>query len=256
MLINAIDQKGLLPGHAEKPCPGTHHFWGMDTPEQWRKMLTIKPQDWLWRDPRRTVLYTLNSQGYRCPEFDTIDWPNSTVILGCSNVFGDGVDNSQTISANLSRISGRPVINLGQGGTGTQFHLHNQCLLNEHYPTPWAVVVLWPDSSRDTLYQDPGATPLRGGSWNMTMNSSSYWYNQGANADTLAWMASRLSRAIWQGRSQYVEAVWNREQAETLGIPCIYDLLVEPGARDGVHPGPTATENVARWINSQLTVTD
>lgn len=57
--------------------------------------------------------YTVNSQGYRCPEFDAIDWENSIIFFGCSHVFGIGLLDHETVANQLSLILNCPVINLG-----------------------------------------------------------------------------------------------------------------------------------------------
>ena len=77
-------------------------FCGTDDHATFERNLQLQPPDWQWRTKK--IKYSVNSTGYRCPEWDQIDWSESILIFGCSQVFGIGVDDADTISDNLSRI--------------------------------------------------------------------------------------------------------------------------------------------------------
>ena len=57
--------------------------------------------------------HKVNSLNLRCPEFDTIDWNNVYVMIGCSHVYGIGNEENTTIPHYLSTKLNTPVINLG-----------------------------------------------------------------------------------------------------------------------------------------------
>jgi len=62
--------------------------------------------------PNPSSTIHVNSRGYRGPE-----WPapggDEVIVVGDSQVFGLGVDDDRTFSAQLAQLSGRPVINAG-----------------------------------------------------------------------------------------------------------------------------------------------
>ena len=96
--------------------------------------------------------YGVNSMGYRCPEFDTISWNDSVLLFGCSHVFGIGVEDKDTIAYQIQLVLKRPVINLGQGGTGYSYQWINSTILRSCGINPKAVVYLWPDISRQAIF--------------------------------------------------------------------------------------------------------
>ena len=57
--------------------------------------------------------HKVNSLNLRCPEFDTINWNNVYVMIGCSHVYGIGNEENTTIPHLLSKKLNAPVINLG-----------------------------------------------------------------------------------------------------------------------------------------------
>jgi hypothetical protein len=121
-------------------------FYGTDTKELFEENLKRMPVDWIWR--HIGVKYTTNSQGYRCPEFETIDWNNSILMFGCSLTFGTGLDDSQICSTILSQLISLPVVNLGQGGSSVMMQWANTCRLIENNISPKSVIYIWPSANR------------------------------------------------------------------------------------------------------------
>jgi len=118
--------------------------------------------DSVWQEhklDRGRIEYDLNSQGFRAPEFDQIDWANSLVILGCSHVFGVGVDQSQTLSDQFSRIINRPVVNMGVSSASNWISYMNLLQLLEH-KKPWGVVFCWTDHHRIAQFTDDSVRHL------------------------------------------------------------------------------------------------
>lgn len=127
-------------------------FYGQDSKILFENNLKKMPTDWIWR--HTALKYTVNSQGYRCPEFETIDWNNSILMLGCSFTFGVGLDDSQICSKHLYDLIQIPVVNLGQGGSSVMFQWANSCRLIENNINPKCVIYFWPDATRTIEFKD------------------------------------------------------------------------------------------------------
>jgi hypothetical protein len=232
--------------------PVKSNFWGMDTEEQFVKNLTALPEDWPYRT--KTVEYTMNSLGYRAPEFDQVDWKNSVVMFGCSATFGEGVDDSDTIPAQLSKIIGRPVINMGAGGTSQQWSLHNSVILKEYYATPLAVIQFWTSPYRTTTYTRYSVENQ--GPWN---NNSIYenWVHKG-NAETQGYFTRMLGKNIWDNNTIYYDFAWDEEMCNVSGcdkLPkegWLWDGNYKNLARDLCHQGPDALRCIAEFIANKL----
>jgi len=226
-------------------------FWGIDTEEKFVKNLETLPEDWPYRT--KAIEYTLNSHGYRAPEFDQIDWENSVVMFGCSATFGEGVDDSDTIPTQLSNIIGRPVINMGSGGTSQMWSLHNSVILKEYYPPPLAVVHFWTSLYRTTTYTEYSVENQ--GQWN---NNSVYenWIQEG-NAETHGYFVRLLGKNLWDN-TIYYDFAWDTQMSNISGC----DKLPIEGwaiggnyknlARDICHQGPDALRYTAQFIAKKL----
>ena len=89
----------MLLQHTKYPKQTITNFIGNDCEERLIENLKKLPNT--WRYATEDITYTMNSHGYRTKQFDNIDWNNSVVILGCSCVFGTGINESDTISYTL-----------------------------------------------------------------------------------------------------------------------------------------------------------
>ena len=249
MLNHSIIYKSLLK--VNTAGKGTYMFMGGDTQELYLANLKTQPQDWYYRT--HAITYTLNEQGYRLEqELDAIDWPNSTVLFGCSNVFGDGIANKHTISSQLQSLLKEPVINLGIGGASAELIRHNLTLLLEYYPRPKRIVILWPDRTRTVSYEHN--YPAVHGSWNIEQNTLADLWNQGHNSDNQFWF-TRYSVVQQCKDIEYIDACVNADDAVLVQTESIYELRRRGdhmGARDLKHPSPGACGLIAQWIRSQI----
>lgn len=195
--------------------------------------------------------YRVNSSGYRAAEFDTIDWKESIVIFGCSMVFGEGLDEEQTISYQLSNLLNCPVINMGVTGSSIQHSVHNQVILKKNYPTPRAIVNLWTEYSRCTLYGD--STPTTFGPWNTDNGSyGDIWNSNPVNAQVNALLMQTISRQLWHNTEHY-EATFFRSTQGVLDCEQLNGHLTDVDyAKDGQHPGPLATQAVSELLAEVL----
>lgn len=249
MLNHSIIYKSLLTVSTQGA--GTYNYWGGDTEELYLTNLKTQANDWYYRT--HPVTYTVNSQGYRCDqELNDIDWTNSTVIFGCSNVFGDGIENKYTISSQLQKLLKTPVINLGIGGASAELIRHNVTLLLEYYPRPRRIVVLWPDRTRTVSYEYSHASLH--GSWNTEQHTWSDLWNRGSNADNQFWFTRSSVRQQCK-HTEYIDACVNADDSVIAQTESIFELRRRGdhmGARDLQHPSPGAAGLIAEWIRQQI----
>ena len=131
-----------------------YNFIPYDTEKLFKKNKKTMQSDWPYHNKK--VEYRVGSHGYRCPEFEDIDWSRSVVLFGCSMTYGIGVDEEETIGFHLSKIIDKPVINLGLGGTSMLFSAVNQMRLYEAGIKPYAVVNIWTSTDRMCEFKDNG----------------------------------------------------------------------------------------------------
>lgn len=112
--------------------PKVVEYTESDLPERWEsawKHRSAYNTDYYIEQTRRQFTYTLNNQGYREHEWDTIDWETSYVFLGCSHTFGIGVSNEETIPKIMQRSLGNYCVNLGIPGGCNAFSMFNSSKL-------------------------------------------------------------------------------------------------------------------------------
>jgi len=106
---------------------------------------------------RYTPKTQLNSQRFRCAEFDAIDWKTSYAMIGCSHVFGQGNDIENTIPSILTNITNTNCVNLGANGASREHTFLNslKVLANTNVKK---LIVLWTYSGRINIYSEDGFT--------------------------------------------------------------------------------------------------
>jgi hypothetical protein len=186
--------------------------------------------------------------GYRAPEFDHVDWANSIVIFGCSNLFGDGVDDSETMPAYLSEIVGMPVINMGAGASSQEFALHNNVILKEHYATPRAVINYWTSVYRHMVY-NMGPMTAKVSSHNYE-DCAGNWFQEG-NPETRTYFNQLLARNIWKDATVYYSATWCEDTSSITGCDLIRGSD-RSRAREMRHPGPQDNRMIAEYMARRL----
>ena len=219
-----------------------------DSSEVYYSNLKTQPKNWYYRT--NTVTYKHNSNGYRCPEWNDVDWPNSWVVIGCSFVEGFGLDESDTISTRLSELLNEPVINLGVGGSGPDAHLFNTIRLIDNNIRPKGVVYINAEKffSRFMLFTNERAVPM--GIWSLEQkrdgsdNSELYtaWCNHTHHAPTHSYICSRA-----------VVAMWESKQVPVFHFSVEQDLTrIFDQARDLKHPGRETIKVWAQEITNVL----
>ena len=119
-------------------------FWDQsgDTEKNFQKLVSSGIPNY-WRFHTKEFIYRFNSFGFRAPEFDTVDWKNSYVIVGCSHVQGIGNPFDETIGQYISKELGHPVINMGVGGISISGIYNNILKLIKDYGKPKGMFILW-----------------------------------------------------------------------------------------------------------------
>jgi hypothetical protein len=220
------------------------HFAGYDSKELFEKNLKIMPEDWYYRN--NIVNYTRNKQGYRTKNFKEIDWANSLVMFGCSNVFGIGVDNTNTIAVHLSNLLKVPVVNLGVEGSSINYSLHNATILRHSYPMPLGVINLWTHYSRTVYYNKRYLENC--GDWNKSHHYFSAWSNDDSHSESYALIASKTSNIYWEKIKHY-EASLFPDTGRLLNC----DIYIPTDfARDLVHPGINSNKMIAEKIANKI----
>lgn len=227
-------------------------FWAPgDTLEQFQRNSLQQPSHWPYH--HRQIRYTLNSWGYRCPEFNSIDWANSIVAFGCSFTFGIGVDDDETWCHQLSLLLDLPVINLAQPGSSTEFQYLNYLRLRARGIQPRAVVYAWPPSLR-------WCEPYRPGGARAVVRHFGPWSWSGG-AEFSDQQRSRLQfPQYYQQRDQQLKSQcswpcprfdFTHDRGYPQGLPLAPEI--QDRGRDLVHPGPLSQRATALWLYPNLT---
>lgn len=245
-IIKSIKENKFLTaaGHLVKPR------W-YDSEELFLENLKTQPDDWYYRTAE--VNYTLNSEGYRAPEFDTVDWENSVVIFGCSQVFGIGVDDSDTLSSQLSNLIGKPVINLGVSGSSMMFAYHNSIILKNICVKPLAVIQMWTHHDRAVYY---GSDEHNAGVWNCgvwnyeTLPYTRAWIDELNHSRTHALFISMASNHLWSN-TKFYEFTLFEETATAIDCKLVRSPSFDYG-RDLSHHGSYTNRVLAYQIANRL----
>jgi hypothetical protein len=234
----------LLHCHSHKD-----NWVGTDTEELFHQNLKSQPADWPWRN--RQIVYKLNSQNYRAPEWSDVDWSNSIVMFGCSQVFGVGVDEDQTLSYYLSQLLNKPVINLGiPGGSSMALWINTEKLL-KHRINPLAVIYNWPSANRTAELID-NKKNLNAGPWILNCPQPRFgkeWVLHPTHGFEYAKYALMSVQRSWS--CPQLHYCWDLDTARFLGLPRMANKLDQ--ARDCLHDGPETLKSYAsQWFYELL----
>jgi len=211
-----------------------------------------------WHYFNKQVSYNLNTNFYRAPEWDTVNWKESVVVFGCSHVFGEGLAQDETVCYQLQNLLDRPVINLGQSGTSTMFSWHNSIKFFETFGVPYAVIQLWTDYGRLLYYTESEIKRVgfwSGGRWDnydSDMKSLYHLWNKNTvHSRTFFEFEATACKEFWQNKTNYYQASYFKETADLIG--CNYFEKLDD-ARDLIHSGLLTHTRAAEIIyeNSNL----
>jgi hypothetical protein len=221
-----------------------NNFANFDSPDRFLQSLKTQPDDWHYRT--KEIEYIVNSSGYRTAEWNDIDWKESIVLFGCSNVMGIGLHEDETISSYLSQELSRPVINLGAPATGMDFSFYNSVILSENFPTPYAVVQIWTTVDRCTYFDKKNLVSC--GPWEETRFFKEYVRND-YHSIINAKFISLASNSMWKDRCKYFSATFYDRTAHY--TECDY-VEIDNQARDLLHPGRENALTMAKLISKNI----
>jgi hypothetical protein len=248
-LIGVVD----FPGYFNPPnffpfnmmTHKTNKFADYDSPDRFLESKKRMPKDWHYLN--KEIIYNANSNGYRAPEWNTVNWKDSVVIFGCSNATGIGLAEDETVTGQLSQLINRPVINMGVPASSIEFSFYNSVILSEYYPTPYAVIQLWTTLDRCTNFNKNSAD--RCGIW----TPENTYYNEFAKDDYQALMQAKFisiaSRNLWKDKCKYYDATFFDRTSYYL--ECDY-IEIDNQARDLTHPGKNNARDMANLISSNI----
>lgn len=222
----------------------SNKFSSSDSYDLFKKNLKTQPADWHYRT--KDVRYDGNSNGYRANEWDTIDWPSTVVIFGCSCTVGVGLAEDETISYQLSTILNKPVINMGVSASSMQHSFINSMLLSKNFTTPYAVVQLWTNIDRFTVFKEQDIEHM--GPWDNGHFFESIGTNPYQSMLTAAY-TGMSSREFWKNKCKYYSASFFEATAHYTESDWIE---IDNQARDLVHPGRNSAKQMAELIAKNI----
>ena len=222
----------------------TKNFANYDSPDRFKKNLKRQPPDWKYRSKK--IVYNVNSNGYRAPEWKDVDWKNSIVVFGCSNVAGIGLADDETISYQLEKMIGRPVINFGAPASSIEFSFYNSVILSHYYPTPWAVIQIWTNIERCVYFEKK--LIKHHGVWSKKHAAFQRHNKFLENALVKAKMFSMASCSLWKN-TKYFQSSFFEDTSRYLECPWVE---IDNKARDLLHPGKGSANQMAELIFKNL----
>jgi hypothetical protein len=245
---NYINKNQLLPGAILTDIePVTGQVTDRFMPSDSRELFEINRKKFPEKNLENfNISYNLNSNGYRAPEWNNVDWKNSVVIFGCSIVFGIGLPEEETISYKLEKLLNRPVINLGVPGSGPTYALHNSQLFFKNFGTPNAVISLWSSLDRTHIYKQDNV--IHYGPWaeNKKDNFFYHWtVDSDINCETHSYFSATSFKYFWQSKTKYAEATVFKNSSKVLDCKSIKTIDY---ARDLIHPGSKTTDHIVEYI--------
>jgi hypothetical protein len=196
-----------------------------------------------WEYHNKKISYVLNEGGFRTKTVDSIDWKNSVVVFGCSNMFGTGLAEEDTVAAQLEKKLNIPVINLAISGSAVDLAAINSLILHENYPKPKAIVHVWTQESRYSDFKSFKTNNVaKHGPWLSNYIIDLNW----AERSKFYILADRV---LWKNQVPYYEASWFENSAKIYGVDFLETV---DRARDLSHPGRISAQSAAEKIAAGL----
>ena len=247
IIDNQIPAGSLNPSYSNSKINFLHGH--ADSEEAYAKNLKTQPENWYYRN--NTVEYTFNKDGYRTKDFDKINWEEAIVLFGCSTVLGEAVDDKDTLSSYLNRITEKEVVNLGMSGSSIAHAVHLSTIVSKKYPTPKAVVFLWTEMSRTAHYREH---------WikhyiinNKEPEYVNYYLSDENHMKAMALFYKKMAQEIWFPKTKFFDCSYFYDTASLVG--CEYLGKLKDKGRDLSHPGRETNKFVAELIASRLNLT-
>jgi hypothetical protein len=208
-----------------------------DSEQNYNKNCTALGNTWEYYNKK--ISYVFNEWGFRTKTFDGVDWKNSVVVFGCSNTFGTGLAEEDTVTVQLEKLLNMPVINLGISGSAVDLAAINSLILYKHYPRPKAVVHLWTDGERYSDFNNFKTKNVR----HFNIHNPNFYPNLNWGERSKFYILA--DRELWNNCIPYYEATWFAHFKETYDIDFLETL---DKARDLRHPGSISARTAAKKI--------
>jgi len=228
----------------------------LDSELNFKKHLMNQPEDWYYRN--KNITYTVNGQNYRTYDFNKVNWNESIVVIGCSLVYGVGVDTEDTITSRLEKIISKQVVNLGSPGASQQFCLYNLTSLLT-YTKPKAVIMMWPQNSR--TFHVINSYHQHGGFFNNWCLPEKYQYLdvfQGFETYKTNAVYNRLISNLICKDVPIIHSTFNEKDIDEFNELCPgHDtilLSINDLARDLMHPGVESNKLAANILANALSI--
>jgi hypothetical protein len=177
--------------------------------------------------------------------------------MGCSCTFGLGVDDNDTISSQLSNLTGKEVINMGIIGSSNQFMLDNSLILKKIFGEPYGLIMLWTSTTRFPYY---GFDKIRHiGFWDRNMsgetpnkysNMFDNFYSEKSHEMITFNNILNATRNIWSDKTKYIEGTFFEDTAHYGKIDLFFETT--DYGRDLMHPGVENIKLVAEKLNEKF----
>jgi hypothetical protein len=229
----------------------SNRFCGTDSPENFERNIKTQPADWRYRN--KEIEYLVNSNGYRTREWEDINWKESIVIIGCSNTFGVGLAEDETISYFVEQSTGRQTINLGYPSGSNELILHNSLSLYEKFGAPYSVVLNWSTPDRFRCFEKNDYLDL--GPWNhQTIEYAGELFKLTTldeyNIMCRNFYIGKTAKIIWQDRTKYIAVSYFDIASHYMRADNFFEI--DNKARDLLHPGVDNSREVAEYIVDRL----
>lgn len=241
-LLTHIDHK--ICESFDIPPPNSDRFSSTDSQHLFKQHLKTQSADWHYRS--KDVRYKCNSNGYRTDEWDNIEWAHAVVIFGCSCTVGVGLAEDETISSQLSTLLDRPVVNMGVSAASMQHSFINSMLLSKNFPTPYAVVQLWTNIDRLTIFKEEEID--HSGPWDSDNFPNSIVTNP-YQSMLMAAYTNIASREFWKNKCKYYSASFFEATAHYTESDWV---SIDNQARDLIHPGKGSAKQMADLIATNI----
>lgn len=234
----------------------TLDYFGMDHPDHWKfhwdNVKKVHP-DAFHDDTKEKIKYKFNTHGYRCKEFNNIDWSNFILFLGCSNTFGQGVPEKFLVSSLLEKHLKVDCVNLGVPGGSNMLMSDIALHLAERKIFPKLVVIGWSTLDRiyDIIDNQIENLGIWSTSWYPTKSDlSKKFYKQWImNDERIKYQSSLAQRQIRQYFKDVKILEYSYQHDISVTMNCCYiDIDKNSRARDGYHKSYKYHQEIYNWI--------
>ena len=226
----------------------TIDWYSVDSQRAYTQNLAVEGPYWEYAS--KIVSYSFNEYGYRTENLDKINWAGSVVVIGDGNVFGMGINESDTMCSILSKKINKPVINLGVPAASHQLMLYNSIKLLDNKIKPLAVILLFADPTRYTHFNSEANFIIPLGQWvlqngtiqhtvalskSKIMTDFYTTYMQDNNAEEYGIMSAVSTEAVWKAANVKTLSYASYFTAMSDRFKCLPERVDK--SRDLNHPG-------------------